>query len=50
MVIMSIEKYEALIKILNIYLDLEISEQNIVEGNVLDAKDALTEMKNKYTI
>ncbi len=50
MVIMSIEKYEALTKVLNIYHELEKSEQNILEGKTLDANIALDSIKKKYDL
>lgn len=48
MVIMSMEIFEKYAKLMDMYRDLEVSEQQIASGKVRDAKDALKEMKEKY--
>ena len=48
MVIMSLETFENTFKLLNIYRNIDISEQQIKEGKVKDAKGALASMKEKY--
>ena len=49
-VIMSMENYEAVMRQLAIYRDIEISEKQIEAGQVKDARTALREMKAKYGI
>lgn len=48
MVIMSMEVYEKMIKKLEIYKDIEISEKQMKEGKVRDARQSLNEMRAKY--
>lgn len=48
MVIMSIEKYEELMKKIHLYSELEISEQQIKNGEVMDASLSLNLLKDKY--
>lgn len=48
MVIMSIENYENTIRKLNIYRELEISEQQIGEERTKDARSSLDSMRKKY--
>ena len=48
MVIMSIENYEAVMRQLAIYRDIEISEKQIENGQTKDARSALKEMRAKY--
>lgn len=48
MVIMSIELYEATQKQWSMYSDIELSEQQIREGKVKDAKKALASVREKY--
>lgn len=48
MVLMSMETYEAHYNRERIYRELEISEQQVKEGKVLDAKEALNTLKEKY--
>lgn len=48
MVIMSMENYETIIKMLNIYKELELSEQQICEGRTKDARASLNTMRAKY--
>lgn len=50
MVIMSMEIYEQSMRILNIYKELEISEQQILEGETEDAMQALASIKKVYGI
>ncbi len=50
MVIMSMEIYENLIRRLSMYRDIEISEKQIENGQVKDARTALEEMKAKYGV
>ena len=48
MVIMSMEDYEAVMRQLAIYRDIEISEKQIENGQTKDARSALKEMRAKY--
>ena len=48
MVIMSMKIYEDTIRKLNIYRELEISEQQISEGRTKDARSSLSFMREKY--
>ena len=48
MVIMSMENYEETIHRLNVYRELEISEQQIKEGRTKDARSSLNSMREKY--
>lgn len=48
MVIMSMENYEAAMRQLAIYRDIEISENQIENGQTKDARSALKEMRAKY--
>ena len=47
MVIMSMENYEAVMRQLAIYRDIEISEKQIENGQTKDARSALKEMRSK---
>ena len=48
MVIMSMENYEKTMRRLNVYRELEISEQQITEGRTKDARSSLDSMREKY--
>ncbi|MBO4911331.1 MAG: type II toxin-antitoxin system Phd/YefM family antitoxin [Butyrivibrio sp.] len=48
MVLMSIELYEETQKKIKMYSDIEMSERQIKQGKVKDAKKALTDIKEKY--
>ena len=48
MVLMSMENYEAVMRQLAIYRDIEISEKQIENGQTKDARSALKEMRAKY--
>ena len=48
MVIMSMENYEAVMRQLALYRDIEISEKQIENGQTKDARSALKEMRAKY--
>ena len=48
MVIMSMEIYERTMKQLAVYRELEISEYQITEGKIKDAKSSLAAMREKY--
>ena len=48
MVIMSIELFESNQKKWKMYSDIELSEQQIKEGNVKDAKESLSTVREKY--
>ena len=50
MVIMSMDRYEKMSKRLEMYESLILSEQQIKEGRVLDAFEALESMKEKYAL
>lgn len=48
MVLMSMETYEEAFLKLKLYQELEISEHQLQEGKVMDAKDSLARLKEKY--
>ena len=48
MVIMSMEIYEATMRQLTMYKDIEISEKQVENGQVRDARVALRETRAKY--
>lgn len=48
MVIMSMEIYEATMKQITMYRDIEISEKQIETGQIKDARTALREKRGKY--
>lgn len=48
MVIMSMEIYEATMKQITMYRDIEISEKQIETGQIKDARTALREKRAKY--
>jgi PHD/YefM family antitoxin component YafN of YafNO toxin-antitoxin module len=48
MVIMSMEIFESTMKRLNMYREIEISEQQIQEGKTKDTRDSLVSMREKY--
>ncbi len=50
MVIMSIETYEQRMNREKMYRELEISEQQISEGRVMDAQESIARLKAKYGI
>lgn len=50
MVIMSMESYENTMHRLTIYRDLEMSEQQIENGQVKEARTALAGLRKKYGI
>ena len=50
MVIMSMEIYETTIRRLSMYRDIEISEKQIENGQVKNAKAALAETRQRYGI
>jgi len=50
MVIMSMETYEKTMHRIAMYKSIEISERQIEEGKVKDAKTSLSEMREKYGI
>ncbi len=50
MVIMSMEIYENAMRQLTMYKDIELSEIQIENGQVKDAKAALAGMRDKYGI
>lgn len=50
MVIMSMESYENTMRKLTIYRDLEMSEQQIENGQVKEARTALAGLRKKYGI
>lgn len=50
MVLMSMEAYEEAFLKLKLYRELEISEQQIQEGKVMDAKDSLARLREKYEL
>ncbi|MCI8861224.1 MAG: type II toxin-antitoxin system Phd/YefM family antitoxin [Lachnospiraceae bacterium] len=50
MVIMSMETYEETMKQVNFYRKLEISEKQIENGEVKDARASLASMRKRYGI
>lgn len=48
MVIMSMETYETTMQRLSMYRDIEISEKQIENQQIKDARNALTGMRAKY--
>ena len=48
MVIMSMEIFESTMRQLSMYRDIEISEKQIENGQVKDAKTSLASMRAKY--
>lgn len=48
MVIMSMDIYESIMRQLNIYKELEISENQIKEGRTRDARESLASIREKY--
>lgn len=50
MVIMSMENYEKLLKKINLYRELDISEKQIEEGKVKGAKASLSLLREKYDL
>lgn len=50
MVIMSMEAYEEAMKKIDIYRNIEISEEQVKNGQVKDAKKSLENMRTKYEL
>ena len=50
MVIMSMKMYEKKMFMLDIYEKLEAAEQQISEGKVLDARESLKGIREKYNV
>lgn len=50
MVIMSMENYENIMRQLAIYGDIEISEKQLKNGQIKEARSALADMRAKYDI
>lgn len=48
MVIMSMDIYEETMKQLNLYRELEISERQLKEGKIKDARSSLASVRGKY--
>ena len=48
MVIMSMEIYESTMRQINMYREIEISEQQIIVGQTKDAKSSLDKLRNRY--
>ena len=48
MVIMSMEIYERTMRLLSVYKDIELSEKQAEDGQIMDARSALNEMRKKY--
>lgn len=48
MVIMSMEIYESAMRRLSVYRDVELSEQQLENGQARDARTALADMRTKY--
>ena len=45
---MSMENYEAMVRQISVYRDIELSEMQIANKQVKDARSALEEMRTKY--
>ena len=50
MVIMSMETYESTMQRLSIYQDIELSEKQVQNGQVKEARSALAGIRTKYGI
>ena len=50
MVIMSMETYETSMHKLSMYRDIEISEEQVQNGQVKDARAALSDLRSRYGI
>lgn len=50
MVIMSMDIYESTMKQMNILRELEISENQVKEGKVKDAKSSLASLRERYEL
>ncbi|MBU4542245.1 MAG: type II toxin-antitoxin system Phd/YefM family antitoxin [Firmicutes bacterium] len=50
MVIMSVELYEMTMKKLNMYHQLELSENQIDTGKTTDARESLDNLRKKYAL
>jgi PHD/YefM family antitoxin component YafN of YafNO toxin-antitoxin module len=50
MVLMSMETYQNKISQINMYNELEISEKQIKENKVLDAKESIKALRKKYDL
>ena len=50
MVIMSVEMYEKKMVLLDAYAKLAVAEEQIKQGKVLDAEEALRNLKEKYNV
>lgn len=50
MVIMSMDIYESTMKQLNFYRELEISEKQLGEGKIKDARKSLETIRGKYAL
>lgn len=48
MVIMSMDIYEKTMKQFNLYRELEISERQLKEGKIKDARSSLASVRGKY--
>ena len=48
MVIMSMEIYESMMNPFEMYQNLELSERQVEEGKMKDARKSLAEMRTKY--
>jgi len=50
MVFMSMETFETQLKMQQIYRDLDISDQQVAEGKVKDARASLGALREKYAL
>jgi len=50
MVLMSMEAYEKKLHMLDIYAKLADAEKDIQDGKILDAKQALSELRTAYNV
>ena len=50
MVFMSMETFESQMRMQQIYRDIEISDRQVEEGKVKDARAALSSLREKYAL
>lgn len=48
--IMSMEIYERTMRLLSVYKDIELSKKQAENGQIMDARSALNQMRKKYGI
>lgn len=50
MVVMSIETYEARMRLLDVYAKLAAAEEQVKEGKVMSAEDSVARLRAKYGV